>query len=62
MVLIFDDQRCFLQTGFNNLFDLVAFISNEERHLFDVWVFQGLLLNRLDFSCNCRECWPNGIK
>jgi hypothetical protein len=48
-VLIFDDQRCFLQTGFNNLFDVVTFISNGQCYLFDLWVFQGFLIKRLDF-------------
>jgi|GEM_PF-2631159 len=48
-VLISDGQICFLLTGFKNLFDLVTFISNGERGLFDIWVFQGFLINRLDF-------------
>jgi len=47
--LIFENQKSLLQTGFRNLFDLVTFISNGERYLFDGWVFQGFLINRLDF-------------
>ena len=44
-----DGQKCFLQTGFNNLFDLVTFISNGDGYFFDGWVFQGFLINRRDF-------------
>jgi len=32
---VFDGQKCFLQTGFNNLFDLVTLISNGKSYLFD---------------------------
>jgi len=55
MSLIFDDQRCCLQTGFNNLFDAVTFISNGECYLFDervfrvfqptVWIFSSIAEN-----------------
>ena len=55
MSLIFDDQRCFLQTGFDNLFDAVTFISNRECYLFDVWVLRGFLPDCLNFWRNCRE-------
>jgi hypothetical protein len=55
MSLIFDDQRCFLQTGFNNLFDVVTFISNGKCYLFDAWVFGVYLTNRLNFQLNGRE-------
>jgi hypothetical protein len=49
MSLIFDDQRCFLQTGLNNLFDVVTFISNQEWHLFDARAFRGFLPDYLKF-------------
>src|SRR6185503_2423362 len=57
-----DGQKCFLPAAFNNLFDPIPFISNGGCHLFGIWVFQGVLINRLDFCCNGRECWANGIK
>jgi len=44
-----DGQMCFLPTALNNLFDLITFISNGECYLFGIWVFQRVLINRLDF-------------
>jgi hypothetical protein len=55
MILIFDDQKCLLQTAINNLFGVIAFISSGECYLFDVWTFRGFLPDYLNFQCNGRE-------
>jgi len=36
MTLIFDDQSCLLKIGFNNFFDVIAFIFNGASYLFDI--------------------------
>jgi len=39
LIILFDDQRCYLQTDLNILFDLVTIISNGEWYLFDARSF-----------------------
>jgi len=54
-IIFVDDQRCYLQTGLNNLFDAVTFFSNREWYLFDSRAFREFLPDYLNFSGNCRE-------
>jgi len=49
MVLIFDDQNCFLQTACNNLFDTIDFISNGAGYLFDGKSFSAFITGYLNF-------------
>jgi len=44
-----------LQTGLNNLFDAVPFISNVKWYLFDARTFQEFLPDYLNFSGSGRE-------
>jgi hypothetical protein len=54
-IICFDDQNCYLQTGLNNLFDGVSFISNSEGYFPQARPFQGFTFNHLIFSANGRE-------